>query len=247
MTMKLRDEAIRLRGMRQGAIAERKRLMELFGHLGEELMENAKSLDEFEGQRFECRARMHAGMLVHDVAQICFTEIRSDDFNANIAKIVLDMRAAVGEEEWERIKRESEETLNMEKEMQEEIEVGDIVSQTTLEETELYDVVEQVVKAGRGADDTVKMVSILSKSGDYAGSADDMRKFFDKHGIHPGMRDEEASVCTIGFSDSKQKWFGWSHRAVASYGIGDEGFGGIKIETLEQAHQSACNFAEDVS
>jgi len=29
---------------------------------------------------------------------------------------------------------------------------------------------------------------------------------------------------SIGFNEKEQKWYGWSHRAVASFGIGDKIF-----------------------
>lgn len=31
----------------------------------------------------------------------------------------------------------------------------------------------------------------------------------------------EHNVCSIGFNEKKQKWYGWSHRAIAAFGIGD--------------------------
>ena len=126
-------------------------------------------------------------------------------------------------------------------------EAGDIVSQITLEETELYDVVKQEVQVGSKPGDTQSTVSIMSKSGDYAGEAS-VRRVLDKYGIAPEMRDDEACVCTIGWSEKEQKWYGWSHRAMFGYGIGDDGFEGRgKIETLEQAKESASAYAEDVS
>ena len=247
-TLEASFECIRLRGERQGRISERGRIMQLFGEIGEELMENAKSLDRFEGERLECRARMHAGMCVSDVAQILFTEIRSEDFHEKTSKIVRDMRSAMGAEEWEKAKQESEDILNLEKMMHESTEVGDIVSQKTLEETEFYDVVAQEVQTGSKPGDTVTMISVLNKQGDYAGAAEDMRKFFDDHGIAPEMRNEDSSVCCIGWSENEQKYYGWSHRAVRGYAKGDKSFDGSHIiEDKADARRSACAFAEDVS
>ena len=77
----------------------------------------------------------------------------------------------------------------------------------------------------------------------------------------------------LGFSETKQKWYGWSHRAVAGFGIGDKLFdenwtpdgsepsfnnkstdnlkfqdrGSIIIKTLEQAKEAAQNFSKYVS
>ena len=33
---------------------------------------------------------------------------------------------------------------------------------------------------------------------------------------------EGGRVCTIGFCEREQKWYGWSHRAIYGFGIGDE-------------------------
>ena len=69
------------------------------------------------------------------------------------------------------------------------------------------------------------------------------------------------SICSIGFNEKENKWYGWSHRAICGFGIGDklfiEDFGDDKtlftkhgketIKNLEQAKQAAKNFAEYVS
>ena len=81
-----------------------------------------------------------------------------------------------------------------------------------------------------------------------------------------------AQCCSIGFSETQQKWYGWSHRAVNGYGIGDiiqEGDGctvvgvtqdylrdhpeaniavpvGFEVKTLEDAKRCAMAFAECV-
>ncbi len=65
----------------------------------------------------------------------------------------------------------------------------------------------------------------------------------------------------IGLDEEKGIWYGWSHRAVTGFKIGDklfdENFGDDKtkftehgekdIKTLEDAKQAAKNFAESVS
>ena len=70
----------------------------------------------------------------------------------------------------------------------------------------------------------------------------------------------------LGFSEESQKWYGWSHRALCGFGIGDMLFdedyspdgvniekmkftdrGSVKIETLDQAKQAAKNFSSYVS
>lgn len=73
--------------------------------------------------------------------------------------------------------------------------------------------------------------------------------FFEKHGIKKG-----PNGC-IGFSEKEQKWYGWSHRAIHGFGIGDKYKEcyptgtkiGKTIKTLEQAKEAAEKFAESVS
>lgn len=75
------------------------------------------------------------------------------------------------------------------------------------------------------------------------------KDFFKEHGI------KEIS-CGLGFSEKEQKWYGWSHRAIYGFGIGDKSYRngtkgkneiGKTIKTLEQAKEAAKRFAESVS
>lgn len=81
--------------------------------------------------------------------------------------------------------------------------------------------------------------------------------------------DPSHSVCSIGFSDARDKWYGWSHRAVAGFGIGDKMFdpdwkpddmsqeevekmpftkrGSKEIANFDQAKEAAKKFARYVS
>ncbi len=43
-----------------------------------------------------------------------------------------------------------------------------------------------------------------------------------KRGISPEKSKPSNNVCSIGFSAQEQKWYGWSHRVIAGFGIGDE-------------------------
>ena len=73
--------------------------------------------------------------------------------------------------------------------------------------------------------------------------------------------DLEYKSIGLGFSKKEQKWYGWSHRACAHFGIGDMLFeadligtsrykglpvqriGHKTIETLDEAKEAAQNFA----
>ena len=105
------------------------------------------------------------------------------------------------------------------------------------------------------------MKAAYTTDGNYIGSSKVAYRLCVQMGISPELRTENSSVCSIGFSEREQKWHGWSHRCICSFGIGDKLFeeqygddytlftqhGSITIETLEQAKQAASAFAGSVS
>ena len=84
-------------------------------------------------------------------------------------------------------------------------------------------------------------------------------KFFAKHGIKELHSLSKSNVPQIGFSEDEQKWYGWSHRAIFGFGVGDSvkkgccGYeqmkeeGVTKAKDLKDAKRMAEIFAEDVS
>ena len=60
-----------------------------------------------------------------------------------------------------------------------------------------------------------------NKEGDYIGDIKRAESLCDVHGIAPEKASDENEVCSIGFSETEQKWYGWSHRAWYGFGIGD--------------------------
>jgi hypothetical protein len=75
------------------------------------------------------------------------------------------------------------------------------------------------------------------------------QEYLDTHGI------KEVSV-GLGFSETEQKWYGWSHRATCGFGIGDmpkepgpdgDSAPKKKIENMKEAEEAARKFAESVS
>lgn len=91
------------------------------------------------------------------------------------------------------------------------------------------------------------MIKILEDVNDH------YEKFFKQHGI------EKKTNCT-GFSEKEQKWYGWSHRAIYGFGIGDkckEGQVGVGddykfkpgdiLKTLDDCKQRAEDFAKSIA
>ena len=83
-----------------------------------------------------------------------------------------------------------------------------------------------------------------------------LEDFFEKHGI---KRSGDIHKTPIGFSEKEQKWYGWSHRAIYGFKIGDKckegqlGVGdgytfkpGDKLKTLADCKQRAIDFAKSV-
>ncbi len=94
----------------------------------------------------------------------------------------------------------------------------------------------------------------------FIGTPDEL-EMFTKKGIVPELASPDHSVCSIGFNEKEQKWYGWSHRARYGFGIGDkveEGDCcntaspdvalpvGFVAKTLDDAKKMAIAFAESV-
>lgn len=108
--------------------------------------------------------------------------------------------------------------------------------------------------------------------GSYIGNSRRAFRLCQKRGIKPELADPGDNVCSIGFSEREQKWYGWSHRAMWGFGIGDvaeegdccteSGFVpeyaaehpeldktvpvGFEAKTLDDAKRMAIAFAESV-
>lgn len=69
--------------------------------------------------------------------------------------------------------------------------------------------------------DDFEIFSAYTLEGHYIGSSVDAYRLCKKRGIKPELANEDDNVCSIGFSEREQKWYGWSHRAIYGFGIGD--------------------------
>lgn len=117
------------------------------------------------------------------------------------------------------------------------------------------------------------MRNAYTPTGDYIGDPKIAYYLCKKRGIAPEKRWPGSNVCSIGFCEREQKWFGWSHRAIYGFGVGDvvkegdctaaSGWTddylaahpeadlslpiGFKAETLDDAKRMAIAFADSVS
>lgn len=72
-----------------------------------------------------------------------------------------------------------------------------------------------------GDDKPTLMFSFYNKEGKYIGSIDNFKRLVIKRGIFPEAFSDH-SVCSIGKSIKDGKWYGWSHRAIYGFKIGDK-------------------------
>lgn len=105
-------------------------------------------------------------------------------------------------------------------------------------------------------DEPTSLTYAVSKiDGCYIGDEKTAKMLAEK-GIAPERADDGYDVCSIGYSEKERKWYGWSHRAIQGFGIGDSAetlspWGSTssnkKIETDEEAKKAAIDFADSVS
>jgi len=75
------------------------------------------------------------------------------------------------------------------------------------------------INAHRGEHIVVK--SAYTPTGYYIGDPKMARFLITRRGIKPEKADPTHNVCSIGFCERDQKWYGWSHRAIFGFGVGD--------------------------
>jgi len=87
--------------------------------------------------------------------------------------------------------------------------------------------------------------------GEYIGDSKTAYFLCKTKGVIPRLADPEHCVCSIGYNPVQKKWYGWSHRAMHGFGIGDKPDSkekdDAKIETMEEAMEAAIAFAASVS
>ena len=84
-----------------------------------------------------------------------------------------------------------------------------------------------------------------------------MAEYLMKRGISPEKASPDHSVCSIGWSEKDQKYYGWSPRAIYGFSIGSkvseggvtEGYLpiGFEAKTKEDCKKMAVAFADGVS
>ena len=69
--------------------------------------------------------------------------------------------------------------------------------------------------------DPFVMRSAYTPDGDYIGNPKMAIFLVKDKGIKPEKINPDHNVCSIGFNEKENKWYGWSHRAIYGFTIGD--------------------------
>jgi len=72
-----------------------------------------------------------------------------------------------------------------------------------------------------GGEGTIVMEMAYTPFGDFIGNPKEAKALVEKFGIAPEKASPNHSVCSIGWSEKDQKFYGWSHRAIYGFKIGD--------------------------
>lgn len=59
--------------------------------------------------------------------------------------------------------------------------------------------------------------SAYNLRGDYIGSPKDAYFLTVKKGIKPELAKPDNNVCSVGYCEQEDKWYGWSHRAMSGF------------------------------
>jgi len=114
-----------------------------------------------------------------------------------------------------------------------------------------------------GGNGKLEMLNAYNENGDWIGDSKTAKHLSDKFKIKQFEKvSPKHSVCSIGYSPTSKKWYGWSHRAICGFKIGDKLFdeyfsnddktpfikhGSKDIKTLEDAKLAASRFSRYVS
>jgi len=83
-----------------------------------------------------------------------------------------------------------------------------------------YDIAEELIpRKEHGTEKDMPIKYALSKSGDYMGDTKTAHRLVNKYGIET-FEAPNGKTCCIGYSPSKKKWYGWSHRAIFGFKVG---------------------------
>ncbi len=83
-----------------------------------------------------------------------------------------------------------------------------------------YEVRTKLVDGANFGGEDFEMKRAYTDNGHYIGESVEAFRLCKRDGIKPELIDSSDTVCSIGFCEKEQKWYGWSHRARYGFSIG---------------------------
>ena len=125
------------------------------------------------------------------------------------------------------------------------IEVGKIVKTKTYI-SRGYEVRDEFWKGPEKMEQVLMKRQAYNFNGDWIGKSKWAYRLYNRYGVtHTEKIKENHSVCSIGFSEEEQKWYGWSHRAICGFEVGSTvkfGDSAFVASNMEERILSAMNF-----
>lgn len=84
-----------------------------------------------------------------------------------------------------------------------------------------YEIREELIDDSEYGGEGVVTKRAYTPDGHYIGDSKQGYRLCKKCGIKPELAFPNNTVCSIGFCEKEQKWYGWSHRAIYGFGAGD--------------------------
>lgn len=124
-----------------------------------------------------------------------------------------------------------------------------LISEKTVKTKEGYILKKSIYRFGNDKD--TEVISAYNVDGVYIGSEDFAERLYER-GIKPEPINANGNIygniCSIGFCEAEQKFYGWSHRAIYGFGIGSTvkfGDCAYKADTAENFKKDTDNFWDD--
>jgi len=83
-----------------------------------------------------------------------------------------------------------------------------------------YEVREELIDGSEYGSEDLTMKVAYTPDGNYIGDSKWGYRLCKKWGIKPELASPDNNVCSIGFCETEQKWYGWSHRAMYGFEVG---------------------------
>jgi len=83
-----------------------------------------------------------------------------------------------------------------------------------------YEIRTEMVENPEEGCDPIKMLSAYTDAGNYIGNQQTAKFLCEEKEIKPELKTQDSNICSIGFCEKEQQWYGWSCYGLSGFGIG---------------------------